>query len=315
MLKLFHGKDTFLSHQEARSTINQLQNKFADYSLVQLDCSSTEPEKIVQAYESFDMFSTGKIIYLKRVTENSDFKAISENIIEFCKTSDEIKNEKLHMLLWEFSKLRSNTRLYKLFKKTGQIYESPKLNKRTFLSWAKKYLKSEDIKLESSAISELAYRADFDTQRFSNEVEKLSLSGKKTINKSDLANLTSDTFEIDIWKLIDGLNKSDKKASARSIEKLFKQNIDPFFIYAMIARNIRQITQVKSLLSDSLSNSEICSALKIPPFTLPAIKLKAESFDWDRLTMIYEKTNNLDYEMKTGRIDPKLGLTLLITVL
>ncbi|MBD3329107.1 DNA polymerase III subunit delta [Candidatus Dojkabacteria bacterium] len=315
MLKLFHGKDSFLSLDQAKGYAQTLKKKYPQFSHVQIDCSSEEKDKIIQTYQSFDMFSNGKIILLKRILEHQDSKEISKNLIEFSDKNSDIDTQKMNLLVWEPSKVRSNTRFYKLFKAKGEIYESPNLNKRTFITWAKKHIKGKKLKMASAVIYELAQRADFDTQRFANEVEKLELTEKTSFTKEDLETYTSDTYQIDIWKLIDGLNKSQPKLSTTSINKLFEQNVDPYYIFAMIARNLRQIVQTKSLSEKQLGNSEICSILRIPPFTLPALKRKAAHFNWERLALIYEKTNNLDYEMKTGRIDPKLGLTLLLTIL
>jgi DNA polymerase III delta subunit len=39
----------------------------------------------------------------------------------------------------------------------------------------------------------------------------------------------------------------------------------------------------------------------------------AKEYSYERISLIYEKLSSLDYEIKRGRIEPQLGLTLLIT--
>ena len=82
----------------------------------------------------------------------------------------------------------------------------------------------------------------------------------------------------------------------------------------MIARNLRLILLTKYLKSNNASYSLIASKLKIPPFTVKPLLTASEKYDWSELKSKYEKLCSLDYEAKTGRIDPKLGLTLFCTI-
>ena len=82
----------------------------------------------------------------------------------------------------------------------------------------------------------------------------------------------------------------------------------------MIARNLRLILLTKHLTSMNASYSQIASKLKIPPFTVKPLLTASDKYDWNDIKKKYEKLCSLDYEAKTGRIDPKLGLTLFCTI-
>lgn len=83
----------------------------------------------------------------------------------------------------------------------------------------------------------------------------------------------------------------------------------------MIVRNIRLITVAKNMINNGASYGQIASALKIPPFTVKPIVDASKKYSLERIKTIYEKLSGLDYEIKMGRIEPKLGLTLLCTIL
>ena len=118
---------------------------------------------------------------------------------------------------------------------------------------------------------------------------------------------------MDIWKLIDHLNANDKANSLKAIENLTTQNNDPNYILAMLARNLRLIAQTKYLVGQGKDSRAIASALRLPPFTVPSLIKAANNQTEEKIKKLYEKFTNLDYQIKTGKIDGKLGLTLLCT--
>jgi DNA polymerase III delta subunit len=83
---------------------------------------------------------------------------------------------------------------------------------------------------------------------------------------------------------------------------------------AMLNRNLRQIVLVKSLVEQGMDNKQICSTLRIPPFTLPQIKSCANKYTNETLTTLYEKITNMDFETKIGNLEPRVGLTLMLTL-
>jgi DNA polymerase-3 subunit delta len=83
----------------------------------------------------------------------------------------------------------------------------------------------------------------------------------------------------------------------------------------MIARNLRISIQVKELLEDNQDVKKIASKLKLPPFVVYPIAKSVKKTSKDKILLEYKKLANLDYEIKTGRIDPILGLSLFTLVL
>ena len=83
----------------------------------------------------------------------------------------------------------------------------------------------------------------------------------------------------------------------------------------MIARNLRISIQTKHLLEQNINEKKIASILKLPPFAVYPIIKATKNLNKERILLQYRKLSNLDYEIKTGRIDPILGLSLFTLVL
>jgi DNA polymerase III subunit delta len=306
MYRLFHGSNTYLSLRAIHSEIQKLEN----IELITIEADSTKNEVIADSLLSQGLFSSQKVYFLKRPYKNREKSELTEYILSILE-KDETKN----VLIWEDQKIRSNTRYFKFFKQHEAVEEYDELNKRSFSSWAQREIEHYPFKINVNELNLIGEKSNFNPETFVNNLEKLKLCGEENITKDIINELLADTLESDIWKLMDAINHQDKKSIGKHLEKLLISNTDPIFILSMIARNLRISIQVKELLDTGTSGREIPSILKLPPFTVYPLIDTLRGLSKDRILMQYSKLTNLDYEIKTGRINPILGLSLFTAIL
>ncbi|MFA5623115.1 MAG: DNA polymerase III subunit delta, partial [Candidatus Dojkabacteria bacterium] len=264
---------------------------------------------LVDLLSSPSLFNSSRLIFLKRIYRNKEKESIVNFLLEYLPS-----NRTDRIVIWEDQKVSAVTRYVKFFKSNNQLEEYTKFNKRSFLTWAKDSIKQMDINIDSNAINLLSTYSNYDSQRFENNLKKLKLIGKDSITEEDIREFSPDTLEEDIWKLLDEINSESGKPLL-ILENLLRNSTDPHYIIAMILRNIRLLTMTKYLIEKNTQYTEMPSILKIPPFTLRPLVNASHKYTTERVNKIYEKLSSLDYEIKVGRIEPKLGLTLLCTIL
>lgn len=310
---LYHGKDSYLSLRAAKAGFAAYGEEFPEFEKVILDCERTEAADILKVCETADMFSPGKNILLKRIYKNRQKEAIFERLKALLESDDAGRN----IIVWEDVKIASNTRYFKFFGSQKKVHESDLLNKRTFLTWAQEEVRREypEMKSDRNSLYHLAEISNFDPQRFANTLNKISLSGEKIITNEVIKETAEDTHESDIWTLIDSINGRNDIEPIEILENLFDNRVDPIFILSMIVRNTRSLLLCKTLHDEGYDSSAIAKELKIPPFTVPPLLHAAANTEYDKIFSLYDKLANLDYQIKTGEIDGKLGLTLLIAVI
>jgi len=309
MNKLFHGKETFLSLREAKREIRDILKKKSVEKII-IEGDKISPESVLDLLNANSLFTSERLIFIKRLYRNKDKAILIPYLLEFLK-----KNQNnTHVIIWEDQKIRSITKYFKYFQSNNQTKESPELNKRTFLTWAFQETKEKGITLEKPLIKILSERTNFSPESFVNEIQKLKLTGKRTFKEEDIVKDTTDSLEYDIWKLIGSINsKGDNSGRIEILERILSQEVDVHYIIAMLARNLRLTIQIKELLEDKKKSREIASLLKIPPFIIPQMQNIAKGYSKEKISLLYEKLSSLDYEIKRGRIEPSLGITLLIT--
>jgi DNA polymerase III subunit delta len=309
MNKLFHGKDNFLSLRKAKEEVKELL-KDPSYENISVEGDKVDTEELLEILDTSSLFTDKRVIFLKRQYRSKKRKTLIPALIEFL----EKENPNTSLIIWEDQKIKGNTKYYKYFKESNSVEEFDELNKRTFSTWAKKEIENYKISLDTSLIKVLSERTNYSTESFVHELEKLELTGKDKFNIEDIKENTEDTLEYDIWKLIDSINSKDKISNRMEVlENMLSNGIDPNYIIAMLARNLRLVVQLKELLEENTSSREIASILKIPPFTIPKMQIIAKEYSFEKISLLYEKLSSLDFEIKKGRIEPGLGLTLMVS--
>lgn len=311
MFKLYHGNEQYLSIQGAKEALDKLTEQYPDWEVKIIEAETEESGLIVDQIITPDLFSPGKIVYIKRLYSNKDRENLLPAIVSHL---ENLSNT--YVLIWEDQKINAVTKYIKFFKEKKAIEEYNKLNKRQFVSWLKEELHKKGIEMPNPAIYLLSEYSNYTPERVMSEIEKFDLLDKDEIKESDIRELISNTQEFDIWKFLDALNGKDKSEKPISImEKLLNQGEDPMYMLAMINRNFRQLVQVKDMREKGSSSKEIASVLRIPPFTVPSLIGASENIAKKKLYILYEKLTSLDYQIKTGQIDAQLGLTLLVAYL
>lgn len=308
MFKLYIGNEPYLSLREALNLVIQVrESQTAEY--ISIDAEKTDPSVLIDTLSSQNLFSPQRIILLKRVYRNKNKDVLITFLLEHLPN-----NSTDTIIIWEDQKVSSVTKYVKFFKSQNLLEEYNQLNKRTFQTWAKQEVDDMNLKLDSNTIRLLAEYSNYDPERFENNLKKIKLLDKELVTQEDIKDIAPYTLEDDIWTLLDQINSSDRN-TLLTLERILKQGIDANYVIAMIARNLRLLTMIKSLKEKGVLGNEIASILRIPPFTIPSLSKASDRYTMDKLKYIYEKICSLDYEIKVGRISGDLGLTVLCTIL
>lgn len=308
MHKLYIGNETYLSLNNAKAMIKELLSK-SDSTYISLDLEKTNSTQAMETISSNTLFSTSRVVFLKRVYRNKDREHLIPFLLEYLQ-----KNQTDTFIIWEDQKVSAVTKYVKYFKTNKSLVEYNKLNRNEFLKYAKDKCIEISLNLDTSLISLLSDYSNYDVERLDNNIKKLKLIEKERYSKEDILEITENTLEQDIWKLLDEYNKQGGRP-LEILENLFKQGLDPLFIIPMISRNLRLIALTKYLLTQNKRSSEIASLIKVHPFTVRPLIETTYRYDWEKIKTKYQKLSNLDYNIKTGGIEPKLGLTLFCTTL
>lgn len=87
-------------------------------------------------------------------------------------------------------------------------------------------------------------------------------------------------------------------------------NEEPIKLIVLIAGQMRLIYQVKLLDRKGYNDKEIGKILGVNPYRLKYIRQEGKDFDLNELLECLDALSKLDVEIKTGKMDKKMGLEL-----
>lgn len=307
---LYHGNDRYLSLSKAKAKYQELILVNPSYQAQIINAQGMELPDVLYKIESLSLFSSGKVIFIKRL---SKVKGFNDEIEKFFNRVQAIKN-KVEIILWEDEKIKSNSRYIKNIQNSSCF---DVMNKRELGVWIKSLLNDKGLKLTEESTNLLLSRTNYNTEKIDNEISKLSLISKtgEEINPILIQKVVANTYENQIWDLTDAINNRDRKLALKIYENISTSGYDDYMILNSISRNLDQLIMIKELLDNRKSAQEIIEKTRIHPFVLSKIKANIDNYNWTMLKKIYSKINFIDWKSKQGKIDTKIALTMLLGIL
>lgn len=259
------------------------------------------------SYDS--LFGDKKII----IVNNSYFlkSEMDINILE-----DYVKNmnNNTHLLfVLNEENIDSRKKIVKLLKEKGIVKEFNTLNELSLKDRIRNKIKKDKYEIDDKGLNELILRCKNDYSLIMSEIDKLELLrlNDKNISYNDVVNVVSRNIEDDVFRLTDAIAEKNKVKVLRVYKDLLESGVEPVTLIGVIASQMRTYKQVSDLISINYSG-DIDKKLGIHPFRVKLAREKLTYFSAKDIEDILTKLANLDYEIKSGKIDKNIGLELLL---
>jgi DNA polymerase-3 subunit delta len=116
-----------------------------------------------------------------------------------------------------------------------------------------------------------------------------------------------------IFDMIAAIANRQTRKAMELYEDLLTLKEPPMRILFLISRQFNQILQVKELQAKGMDRNTIASKLKLQPFVVGRILPQARQFTREQLLSYVELCVDAEEAVKTGRLQDRLAVELLIT--
>jgi len=315
MILFVYGKDTFRSRQKLNEIIDSY--KKANKSGLSLRFFSGEKNiyyDFIDEVSSTSMFREKKMFVFKNISANKDFQE------EFSKNIKKFIDSKEIILFYEEGDAPKN-KFFDSLKKAGKSQEFDILDGLKLKNWAKKEIENYGAKINEEAVNKLIDFAGGNLWRLSGEINKLALykNKDKKITVEDVILLVKPKIETDIFRTIDAISEKKKNIAISLIHQHLKEGDSPIYLLTMINFQFRNLLILKSEDSDYSFNKSYGDAwalskkLGINPYVVKKTMQQIGKFSLEELKKIYRKISQIDFNIKTGKIDPEAALDLFIS--
>lgn len=205
-------------------------------------------------------------------------------------------------------KLDERKKIVKLLKKNVTIIHKETIDEKDLPKFVIKEFLNNGYKIDYKTASYFVDYVGKNVDILLSEINKMIIykDTDKEILIEDILNISSKGFNDNVFDLSDAIMKKDFKKIFSCYNDLMILKEEPIKIIALLASQFTLVYQSKLLSKEGFMSKDIASTLKVHPYR---VKLALETNYPDfELIDILKKLHNLDYEIKTGKVDKIVGL-------
>lgn len=288
-----------------------------DFALAHFDLTETPVEVVIEEAETPPFLAERKLIIAKDSAlfiagrDGSKIEHKVETLLDYSKNPAEYS---VIVFVVNSEKLDERKKVVKALKSAGIALSFLPVSGAELVQWVVREVESRGNRIGTDAAEALVASAGVQMSALAVEVDKLCLyagpGGK--IEPATVEQLVARSTEQNVFVMVENIANLKLDKALDIFYELLKQREEPIKIAALIARQFRIMLQVKDLARQSYSQQQIASQLSLHPYAVKIAGEQARKFDAAMLRSILSELAELDYKMKSGRIDKVLGLEMFL---
>ncbi|MHA0855746.1 DNA polymerase III subunit delta [Paenibacillus sp. CMAA1364] len=315
---LLYGSEKYQMKEFSSLLIDQaIAKEDHEFAIVNYDLAETPIQMVMEEAETLPFMVPRKLIFVRDASiftagkENGKIDHHLDSLLDYLKNPSEFS---VLVFLVNHDKLDERKKVVKALKASSITLAFASLGGDELVDWVERETRVRGCTMASGAAGILIRNAGTQLQKLSSELDKLCIySGEDgRIEVDTVEQLVARSTEQNVFALVEDMANLKLEHALVIYYELLKQREEPIKIAALITRQFRIILQVKELTSQSYSQGQIASQLSIHPYAVKIAGEQGRKFKFDYLRTILSRLADLDYEMKTGRIDKVLGLELFL---
>lgn len=211
-------------------------------------------------------------------------------------------------------KLDERKKITKLAHQKGKVAAFLPLKEQELHDWLKQRAKTLHVAITPEAIARLSLSIGSNLTFLSTEMEKLSIyvGEQGTIDVDTVELLASRTMEQNVFVFIDEAVRLRTDKALQLMHDLLKNKEAPIYLLFMLARQIRMMLQVKIQSARGLSPQQIAGMIGAHPYACKVAGDQSRLYAREELQSLLQELGEIDYKIKTGRIEDKKALEMFL---
>jgi len=303
---LVYGEDSFLLEHEIDQIIKK--HSIEEMSIAKFDLSIHSLKIVLEDLSTISLFDEKKLViasnalFFNRGKLDDDIELLEaylnnpnpESILIFVNPNPTIDNTK---------------KITKLIKTKGEVIEPSDLSTNKIVSSLFK-----GYQIDENTINHLIETVGDNLSMLEPEINKLKTykSDELVITTDDIKELSTNNIDTDIFKFIDHIISKEKNISLPIYEEMIKMGEEPIKIIALLASKLRLMYQATELTTSGYSQQDISNTLGVHIYPVKLAINAGLKYDTTLLLKYMRELSELDIQIKTGKVNPVLGLELFI---
>ena len=303
---LLYGDEAYLKQQYKHNLVKALNPDGDTMNFNHYEGKGVDVKQLIDLCETMPFFADRRVILLE---DTGFFKNKSEELADYMKELPDY----LCMVFVE-SEVDKRNRMYKEVKACGTIAEFARQDEKTLMRWAAGILGKAGKKITQRDMELLLTKTGTDMGNLRMELEKLICytEGRDVVTAEDIEEICTTQTTNRIFDMVRAVTEKNQKRALDLYYDLLTLKEPPMRILFLLAKQYRQLLQVKQFAEAGLAQQEMASKLGVPSFAVRNIASCARAYTISELEQAIKDFVDAEESVKTGRLEDKLSVELLI---
>lgn len=303
---LLYGEEAYLKQQYKHNLVKALNPDGDTMNFSHYEGKGVDVKQLIDLCETMPFFADRRVILLE---DTGFFKNKSEELADYMKELPDY----LCMVFVE-AEVDKRNRMYKAVKACGTIAEFARQDEKTLMRWAAGILGKAGKKITQRDMELLLTKTGTDMGNLRMELEKLICytEGRDVVTAEDIEEICTTQTTNRIFDMVRAVTEKNQKRALDLYYDLLTLKEPPMRILFLLAKQYRQLLQVKQFVEAGLAQQEMASKLGVPSFAVRNIASCARAYTISELEQAVKDFVDAEESVKTGRLEDKLSVELLI---
>ena len=303
---LLYGDEAYLKQQYKHNLVKALNPDDDTMNFSHYEGKGVDVKQLIDLCETMPFFAERRVILLE---DTGFFKNKSEELADYMKELPDY----LCMVFVE-SEVDKRNRMYKAVKACGTIAEFARQDEKTLMRWAAGILGKAGKKITQRDMELLLTKTGTDMGNLRMELEKLICytEGRDVVTAEDIEEICTTQTTNRIFDMVRAVTEKNQKRALDLYYDLLTLKEPPMRLLFLLAKQYRQLLQVKQFAEAGLAQQEMASKLGVPSFAVRNIASCARAYTISELEQAIKDFVDAEESVKTGRLEDKLSVELLI---
>ena len=303
---LLYGEEAYLKQQYKHNLVKALNPDGDTMNFNHYEGKGVDVKQLIDLCETMPFFADRRVILLE---DTGFFKNKCEELADYMKELPDYL-----CLVFVESEVDKRNRMYKAVKACGTIAEFARQDEKTLMRWAAGILGKAGKKITQRDMELLLTMTGTDMGNLRMELEKLICytEGRDVITAEDIEEICTTQTTNRIFDMVRAVTEKNQKRALDLYYDLLTLKEPPMRILFLLAKQYRQLLQVKQFAAAGLAQPEMASKLGVPSFAVRNIASCARAYTISELEQAIRDFVDAEESVKTGRLEDKLSVELLI---
>ncbi|MCL2617467.1 MAG: DNA polymerase III subunit delta [Defluviitaleaceae bacterium] len=310
-LYLLHGDEHYLvSLYEAKLRAAVPDPAFADMNTDTFEGKGVTNERIELRAATLPFMSERRLLVVR---ESGLFAAgrkdDSERLADFCK-----RLPPACVLVFVEREADKRTKAYKAAAAAGRVVEFGTPSEQELGVWIKRLFKELGKTIAPADAARLLRYTAGNMHAVVNEAAKLAAyaGNAETVTASHIEAVCVKPAEARVFELVDAVAAKNARRALECLANLLAVGESPLMVLVMLARQYRIILMCSECAAGGLGTDATAAATGLRGFMVSSALKQARGFTYASLAQALHDCAETDHNVKTGRLQDRLGLELLI---